>query len=89
MFRVHAIRRMAERDISVPDVRAILESGEIIEIYPDDKPHPSKLVLGRVGGRPLHDVAAEDPDGGRTFIVTVYEPSSAQWDPTLKRRLDR
>jgi len=80
---------MAERDISVPDVRAILESGEVIETYPEDKPHASKLVLGRVGGRPLHVVAAEDPGAGRTFIVTVYEPNSAQWNPTFKRRLDR
>ena len=80
---------MAERDISVPDVRAVLESGDVIASYPDDKPYPSNLVLGVVGARPLHVVAAEDPEGGPTFIVTVYEPDAAQWDATFRRRLDR
>ncbi|MEX2554922.1 MAG: DUF4258 domain-containing protein [Actinomycetota bacterium] len=89
IFRVHAIRRMADRDISVSDVRAVLESGEVIESYPDDTPFPSKLVLSHIGQRPLHVVAAHDQDNGRTFIVTVYEPDAAQWDPTFRRRLDR
>ena len=89
VFRVHAIRRMAERDISVSDVRVALESGEVIEKYPEDQPHPSKLVLGHVAGRPLHVVAAEDPESGRNVIVTVYEPDAAQWDPAFRRRLDR
>jgi hypothetical protein len=88
-FRVHAIRRMAERDISIPNVRTVLESGEVVESYPEDQPHPSKLVLGQVAGRPLHVVAAEDTEGNRTFIITVYEPDEAQWDPTFRRRLER
>ena len=50
VFSVHAIRRMAERDIAVSDVRMVLESGEVIESYPDDQPYPSKLALGSVGG---------------------------------------
>ena len=89
VFSVHAIRRMAERDISVPDIRAVLETGEIIASYPDDQPHASKLVLGRVRGRPLHVVAAEDLEGERTYIVTVYEPDEAQWDSMFRRRLGR
>lgn len=89
LFRVHAIRRMAERDISVVDVRRVLEGGEVIETYPEDTPFPSRLVLGWIGSRPLHVVAAEDAEEGRTFIVTVYEPDKAQWDPTFRRRLDR
>ena len=89
VFSVHAIRRMAERDISVPDVRVVLESGEIIESYPDDQPHPSMLVLGRVNRRPLHVVAAGDSEGGLTYIVTVYEPDEAQWDSMFRRRVKR
>ncbi len=89
VFSVHAIRRMAERDISVPDVRSVLDSGEIIESYPDDQPHRSMLVLGRVNGRPLHVVAAEESDGARIYIVTVYEPDEAQWDSMFRRRVKR
>ena len=36
VFRVHALRRMAHRRISVDDVREASRSGEIIEAYPDD-----------------------------------------------------
>lgn len=89
VFSVHAIRRMAERDISVSDVRIVLESGDVIESYPDDQPFPSKLVLGRARGRPLHVVAAEDAGGGRTYVVTVYEPDEAQWDSMFRWRRGR
>ena len=37
-FRVHAIQRMYERDISVDDVTHVVGTGEIIEQYPDDLP---------------------------------------------------
>lgn len=80
---------MAERDISVADVHAVLENGEVVESYPEDDPYPSHLVFRRVGRRPLHVVAAEDPESDRTFVITVYEPDGAQWDPTFTRRLDR
>jgi len=45
-FRVHAVRRMFRRAISVEDVRRVLADGETIEDYPDDKPYPSRLLLG-------------------------------------------
>lgn len=50
VFRVHAVRRMAERRVTVDEVRAALVQGETIEDYPDDTPYPSRLVLGWVGG---------------------------------------
>lgn len=46
IFRVHALTRMFERRISVADVRAVVAEGEVIQAYPDDKPYPSKLLLG-------------------------------------------
>jgi hypothetical protein len=46
VFPVHAIQRMALRNISAAEVRAVLTSGEAIEEYPDDTPYPSRLVLG-------------------------------------------
>ena len=52
VFRVHAIRRMFERKISVADIRQVLGAGEVIEAYPDDKPYPSRLLLGWIGGAP-------------------------------------
>ena len=86
VFRVHAIQRMALRDISEADVRAVLTTGEAIEEYPDDTPFPSRLVLGWVGSRPLHVVAADDPEEEDTIVITVYEPEPNQWEVGFRRR---
>jgi hypothetical protein len=47
---------MFQRRISAEDIRELLESGTIIEDYPDDTPYPSCLVSGKVSGRALHCV---------------------------------
>ena len=46
IFRIHAIKRMFQCRISKEDVQEILETGETIETYPDDRPSPSRLLLG-------------------------------------------
>ncbi len=38
VFRVHAVQRMAKRRISTYDVKEVLENGEVVEDYPDDRP---------------------------------------------------
>jgi Domain of unknown function (DUF4258) len=86
VFRVHAIERMFRRRISEEDVRHVLTSGEEIESYPEDTPYPSRLVLGWRGSRPIHVVAAEDDERGRTFVITVYEPTPGHWEPDFRRR---
>jgi uncharacterized protein DUF4258 len=53
IFRVHAIQHMPQRGINVEDVRQVLDTGEVIENYPDDCPYPSALVLGWVRGQPI------------------------------------
>lgn len=84
-FRTHAVERMFQRNIDVNDVRSALETGEVIEAYPDDLPYPSYLLLGRSENRPLHIVAA-DVDYSETIIITVYEPNPNLWSADLKRR---
>ncbi len=86
VFRVHALRRMFERNIRVEDVRTIVETGETIERYPDDVPYPSRLVLGWRGSRPLHVVVAEILELMESIVITVYEPDPALWEPDFKRR---
>lgn len=54
IFRVHAIQRMFQRGISKDDVRSVLESGRLIEEYPDDHPYPSRLAL--VGVAPVQSM---------------------------------
>ena len=58
-FTDHARREMEAEPlgrIGVEEVLHALETGEIIEKYPNDKPYPSALILGwtcsRATGRP-------------------------------------
>ena len=50
-YRLHAVQRMFERKVSIEEVRYVLETGEVIEEYPDDTPYPSRLILGSYKGR--------------------------------------
>ena len=50
-FRVHALQRIFQRNISIEDVRYVLTSGEVIEDYPEDEPYPSFLILDWRGTR--------------------------------------
>jgi hypothetical protein len=77
---------MFRRGISEENVRHVLAQGEEIEGYSEDAPYPSRLVLGWRGSRPIHVVAAEDVEGERPFVITVYEPSLDHWEPDFKRR---
>ena len=85
-FRIHAIQRMFERQISPEDVRFVVESGETIQEYPDDTPYPSRLVLGWKLQRPIHVVVADNEADNEKIIVTVYEPDHTQWTDDFKRR---
>lgn len=89
VFRAHAIRRMFGRGVTLADVRQVVDSGEVIENRPDDLPYPSRLLLGRVGDRPLHVVVADDRPGDAAIVVTVYEPDPALWAPGFRRRRKR
>jgi len=84
VYRVHAVRRMAERGIREEDVVRVLAEGKEIESYPDDRPYPSRLLLGWMGGRPIHVVAASAERA--IIIITVYQPDAAHWEAGFERR---
>ena len=86
VFRVHAIQRMFQHHFNEKDIRRSLDSGEVIEEYPDDKPYPSRLVLGWIGRRLVHLVVADDKDRQETIVITVYEPEEDKWEADFKRR---
>jgi hypothetical protein len=77
---------MARRSISEADVRRVIESGKTIEEYPNDKPYPSRLVMGWIGSRPLHAVVAENPEQQQVIVITVYEPDAGRWAADFTRR---
>lgn len=86
VFRVHAIRRMFQRRITEDDVRRVLTTGEMIQEYPEYTPYPSHLMLGWCGTRPLHVVAADNPEAQETIVITVYDPDPGRWEPGFRRR---
>ena len=86
IFRVHAIQRMFERRIFVENVWQALHSGELIEDYSDDMPHPGGLILGKHGKRPIHVVMAENPKENELVVITVYEPDPSQWKSGFRNR---
>jgi hypothetical protein len=86
LFLAHAIRQMSkpERMITTADIRTVIESGEIIEDYPDDARGPSCLMLGFAGKRAVHVVCA--PKDDYLAIITAYVPSDQEWEGGYRKR---
>ena len=89
VFRVHAIQRMFQRRVSEEVVKQVVVAGETIEMYPDDKPFPSRLMLGWIGSRPVHVVVADNAVAQEAIIITVYQPDPEEWEAGFKRRKRR
>lgn len=84
-FSRHAFERMFQRGIEPSAVARIVAEAEIVVEYPDDKPHPSTLLLGLYGQQAIHTVVARSAEG-ECHLVTIYYPDPAIWDETYKRR---
>lgn len=91
----YAMNRLFQRGIAVHEAVAAVRDG--IEVFQQRlaSPRPSVVFLGWVERpsatgtlelKPVHVVAADDPDG-TTAIITAYWPSQAQWDATFTRRI--
>ncbi len=77
---------MFARSIAVDDVRAVIDEGEAIASYPDDRPQPSELLLGFPSGRALHVVLAYDEASSIGYVVTTYVPDPKLWSKDFKTR---
>ena len=86
LFSDHIISQMFRRNISLVEVKYILNDGEVIREYADDKPYPSFLLLGFIDHRPLHLLVAKDFDTGNCIMVTAYEPDKNVWSPDFKTK---
>lgn len=86
VWQRHALVRMLERGISRNHVVTSLAAGEVIEVYGDDKPLPSLLVLGFFAGEPLHVVTAYDEVEDTAYIITVYRPDRDHFANDFKTR---
>jgi len=81
----HAMKRLRERHITIDDYIQCIQTGSIIEDYPDDYPIPSCLILGvSASGKALHIVVG--CDGKDIYAITAYWPSPDVWEADLKTR---
>lgn len=81
IYRLHAVRRMFERDISEEAIQAVLKEGLIIYDYKDDKPYPSYLIAGKHKNRFIHVVVSVNNDEQTTIVITAYLPELTEWEP--------
>ncbi len=86
IFRVHAVQRMFEREVSAKRVLRAIRTGETIEDYSSEMLEPSRLILGFQGKRPFHVVTSENPETNETTIITVYIPDPEKWNKDSKSR---
>lgn len=87
IYRVHAIERMFQRNISDSMVEDVIEHGKIIEQYVDDKPYPSCLALGFFDTLPLHVVYAKNDE--EYIVITAYIPDSIKWLNDFETRREK
>ena len=89
VWRQHALSRMLERNISRSDVVLAIQSGIIIESYPEAKPYPGCLIAGSSEKKNIHAVVAYDTASEAVYIITVYVPDLKHFQqngiPTKKR----
>ena len=85
IYRIHAVERMFQRDISEAEIETVVLNGEVIEEYLDDKPYPSFLVFGEIRKRIIHVVYAKNEDNDYV-IITVYQPDLLKWKNDYRTR---
>jgi len=86
VFSGHALRQMFARSITTQDIRTVIDDGEVIASYPDDRPYPSEMLLGFSGGRALHVVLAYNEAIRSGYVVTAYVPDTKLWSEDYKTR---
>jgi hypothetical protein len=85
-YRVHAVQRMFEREVSPSKVRKALEAEDVIEDYSSEMPEPSRLILGFQGKHSFHVVTSENPEASEITVVTVYLPDANKWKKDSRSR---
>jgi hypothetical protein len=76
----HADEETVDDCLTYEEIYFSVIHGEVIEDYPNDKPYPSCLILGRnFSGIPIHSVWAYNPENLWAVLITVYRPAPERW----------
>ena len=83
--KLQTLCNASDSNINISDVESCLQTGEIIEDYPDDFPHPSCLIFGYTKeNKILHIVVGSD--NSTLFFITAYFPNTDKFEKDLKTR---
>lgn len=86
LWRKHALEKMIARGVSRDEVIKVMEDGEVIRPYFEDRPFPSALVLGFPENRPIHVVVSFDETAEQIFVITAYEPDLTIFETDFKTK---
>ena len=90
LFTKHAREEMEDEEfgeIREKEVSETVQSGKMIETYPEDEPYPSCLIFGRtVEDRPLHVLCAYTKGEEMAIIITAYQPDPDRWIDFERRK---
>jgi Domain of unknown function (DUF4258) len=84
----HAFRELAEEEIAFEEVRKTLQTGVVVEEYPNYHKGPAILILTlSEQGRAIHSLWGI-PKGelGPATLITAYLPDVAKWESDNKTR---
>ena len=87
LYLPHAVRQMSRPDrmITTSEVRQAVQSGEVIEDYPEDLRGHSCLIVGAgTEGRLIHVVCSPKPEF--LAIITAYLPNEDEWEDNFTKR---
>ncbi|MGF1615841.1 MAG: DUF4258 domain-containing protein [Gammaproteobacteria bacterium] len=76
----HADEKAVDDELTFDEIYFSVMHGEIIEDYPNDKPYPGCLVMGKnFTNEPIHSVWAYKSGNKWAVMITVYRPDPARW----------
>ena len=82
----HAVDQSILRKIQIQEIKEAIETGQIIEDYPNDKYGPSCLINGITQtNRPIH-IQCTYPSRPLIKIITLYQPDPNQWKNNFTQR---
>jgi len=83
-YTVQGAQQRIARGLYRQDIEETIESGVIIEDYPNHYFGPACLILGRTSkGRVVHMVCSVRPV---VDIITVYDPDPSEWTADFRTR---
>ncbi len=85
-WRKHALERMLMRGISRFAVKEAIRNGDVIEMYPDDKPFESVLLVHFMNDKPLHVVVSFDKAEEMLYVITAYIPDRKHFEADYRTR---